>query len=1663
MRKDLIARIPIDPVIATTAFELAFVAARAEYEARPAVVIERAKKAAKRIAKRAASRKARIARARKAAAKAAKRSRIARRHAVACTRKNPVPKRLVKITNTRTSTEARIAAAVVKEAVERRVVHAVGCAAHNDPSLMTGLEDQLVVVRDAFDPAKIQSVKNDWQKPEGGFWSSTLFMSEGTHQSEWTQWCQSNGDWAAGRIHGCYMYKLIPNADARILHLLDGDDVERFQQGYGHPNSDEFHYDYERLAQAYDAVHFGSNAHRFVGWSFDVESTLWLHPAFTVEPLGTYEWDDKELEAMYTAPAPDPQELAEEVVKAAVEAQAEPAVTQPQPVANHTGPVPETEPVQKGGAEPQPATQDPVLEKGEKKLKLNYQIVSKIRELKLDPEDFMHLAGEKDPVVLWAILEWFAADNGWTDAEARLYALGNRSNGREAGGLTSWENLDAAVRLIRSGLRPFSKKFRNALDSGIIASLGELPSNFHRAIGEKVRVIESIPDLKDCLAEGRTMLVGHKAMLERFSKLMKDRDVLACYYDLDNVVAEVVAECENPHWALRQLLPNATVEGNTVTGKLDFYEIGFDLDAGTVDGKLLLPEVYINDILVPRTKAMVLWAMLASHYGSGAKLRKLTQLAPSCWFTTEEVGYYDLPADHVNRVQNENACGFANVAKWDGILFKVNDSRTVDQVEKAAFDAAERGLPVAFHKQLARCYFRDGALVAGFGLNDAGETVIQAGGDKGYAKLLVRWYTGAKPSARILGDDGSTQTVRSAFGMKLSDGKTAHQYGFKAYCALSNYPLGDNSGVSILNQDFELKIGVTKSATTTVTDNEKVVADLVPGIRAKLGKETPDKLVYETAVKQALTMENELLEYGMPIFYLGGVPRAFFENVAMQGRVVGDPELKYVSGQGVRVKASVEAWYDANASFKAVAPGVKSAFQAGSLFCYDEQGHRLPQASLSFVAEGLKDVKLASANMFANTKRSVTYDANQGYDEADMKDIDAFQAEESTRELWIRDFDDDSYALHKANYERAVADPEWAKAKGLDPERYVWCNCPNRIGYWVDVLRGTMVCAVEVSTEREAITEQPMILEQLVALRTISEKLVERLLKDTHKNRDAIDKALAMAMGRPACNPEGERVDLELHGNYELPALKGRELIQALAKKFPHGVNLVKKSSDPTRPDTVRAVLHFDALESFGAYGPGGTATGIAQVVLNILAWMCAGDVKGWNGEMSRVLRQFNAALFAWATSHGLLAKVARTGKCMFGRKVRPLCSPKLKKGQIGLNPLDPLVSFGFLTDGDFLLVSRTPMIAVFGGTVVIDECFAIGVLSVHSADWTRTNCGDGDGDPCSFLKVDEDLVEEVKANLETSPFGPRGYVMSFGADITEQPYADFFRKAIADQKNPAKAKFDIRTMNTAEYIEMAGIVGRHYQYFVGGAFAVCSYLTLLIGKKLDAGDVIPDSLYLACILAWEVYYEDLGLAGYTPNAGAFAESLRELKRRGIVTLANQMEYERAIAEGFRAHEETDKDSNEKVFWLCREEAFRWAWYCATGVKLDADTAEYLELATQVTGLYGTLENDLEDGVSPVEVVSAKRPHLRGELLGVYVTNALIFGTLRRGSKGLGIGRFVQEDEDSVNCMFTHLTSKRLALLPEGMLKDTLVSIIRVQKTARKVEARAEQLASINQ
>lgn len=128
----------------------------------------------------------------------------------------------------------------------------------------------------------------------GGLWTST-FHPHGEFASDWVRLHAGRHRVGVTDPRTIHAYLLHPQGDPRILTLDSLEDAVDFQQRFASEdyrgNYPDLDVDWEKVKREFDVVHLTGNGERLTRGSFqanmcgwDVESAVWLHPVFRMDP-----------------------------------------------------------------------------------------------------------------------------------------------------------------------------------------------------------------------------------------------------------------------------------------------------------------------------------------------------------------------------------------------------------------------------------------------------------------------------------------------------------------------------------------------------------------------------------------------------------------------------------------------------------------------------------------------------------------------------------------------------------------------------------------------------------------------------------------------------------------------------------------------------------------------------------------------------------------------------------------------------------------------------------------------------------------------------------------------------------------------------------------------------------------------------------------------------------------------------------------------------------------------------------------------------------------------------------------------------------------------------------------------------------------------------------
>ncbi len=1194
-----------------------------------------------------------------------------------------------------------------------------------------------------------------------------------------------------------------------------------------------------------------------------------------------------------------------------------------------------------------------------------------------------------------------------------------------------------AIDRAKSGVRLLPGVLAALSEQNLVAVIGSSNSFFQTAFENAPAVTEETA--LDHIQKGGVFVesdeVNYNRFLAKCQEEVRDRVTLATW-SVEKIVLEAVRESAPTIHSVAALLSGGEVVGDEAIGKYAYGEARFNAKKRLINNdKTLLSRVACLRSVINTNEVMTLQALALQGVRRGSTAKAILTAAPSI-FEEVHTGYVVFMPDQRHTYVERNKVGFLklNCRKYRNNMpvVRISDNRTTDEVAWAGDFFSELGFPVLFSSQLEWVSVGDGATAGLIEIDDEGNILL--GTDAGKkTKRLNRQKLGYTYTVNVVDCAGQSLIVASGLRVRLRDGSYTRAYGVPIKVWMTNYTLTPGSGVGYVRRGCAWMVSMEK--TYSVQINAINLGEIMAELDEETGKPVSRDKAMISAVKNGEWINRELLEFGDPIFKYNGHTFKVFTGKGMTAKVIGEPTYSISArAESVEIKLKLQVMYACSAH-KFKSDGIKSTGLEVDYLAFDMDGNTLELPELLLTGEEIKGMGLALLRMWADSDPlGVDFDLRTGLTEDQKHRFEEWRKKHTKKVAIEVEVDDEHYQMLKEMCERAKADSKYRKAMKMDPDAYEFL-ADNKIRQTSTVVEGTVAMAIEASTVRENMTSQPMIGEQIMILETICPDVVQHLWGKSRPQHLAVYKMLDMALSKVTDDMSTqEAVPVLTHPLN----LKGRDLLDYYKKLHPNGLALFVDG------DTY-VVIHFDALLALGAIQPSGAASGVALSVITLLDHLhhTNAGVSAENSMTGRLVDMARTAAENWADANGVLARVAKTSNALDGRKVKLTIGREIGYGEVGLNPNDPVVKSllnkkGFVVEGDLAIVSRSPMGSVFAGRVKLTDKCPIGTILVKASLWAYGNEGDGDGDPASelFLGANgqfKDQIEKILETIESSPFGPQGYFMAHGEDWLSTTYAEFYGGNADPSKDPATALHQVYKVKRSDFIKTAVQTGRHYEVFLGKTFAMTSYLTYLLGKKNECGDVIDDAHIRACVIAWRALYEGLGLAGCTDKAVEFHQALGTLGNTDRIKIGAADAA--ALASSYDVV--TVGEGEDLSYYLVGIEAMKYSAQIALEMELTLDEAFYLRAANLTTHLYSLLENNLDGENDPLDVV-AKKPHL-----AEYLELALAYGTLRRGSKGLAVGRSFQKEEN--NGLFRYVTRETEEAFGNGIIREILGSIIDVQ------------------
>lgn len=771
----------------------------------------------------------------------------------------------------------------------------------------------------------------------------------------------------------------------------------------------------------------------------------------------------------------------------------------------------------------------------------------------------------------------------------------------------------------------------------------------------------------------------------------------------------------------------------------------------------------------------------------------------------------------------------------------------------------------------------------------------------------------------------------SGFKVQLSDGRVSSQWGRPLRTMLTNSRLCFGSGPAVVRPGLRFGISVPKSEDFKV-NYDRLSKTVRKELEMSAGDAGNKQKGLDFLVDELLDQIEGHIDAGT-VFAPGDVMveaygRKFHRNKhkAQHIRIVGIKEVvnfnpkgkeKGYKSESVRIFLEVEmvassAWGKLrNDAVKLTTIPYPIKFEDG----YDDW-------DIVLNLETQKG-KLSQVILFVNANGGGTYYPNEGYLLMDDTDkfpelIDLTQTSNEVTE-WVKN----NMVVRHLTMDIAKREWEIISACWDTPDIQVADH-----GHYVTVTEEIQtLCGIhhyeyEISTSFENVGNAAMTLEQQAGVALQNKKLAERIYKENSIYRkavrglvDMISKVETKDYPKVLLHSATHRKLLkEKIGN--LDGMSDRQIVDRYKKHFPKGVVFESKSSNAEVSGFNHLYLNFDVVSTMSTF-IGGAADGISEDVVAFLNYIVELDDSSVEskiqGKVSLLRKSMRSWLESSIQSRKILQRAARTARFMVTGKVRTSYDPILnhEEGELpklGINPNCPNL-MGMATDikgniypayldeegsfdpqkmnGAIVCSSRSPMTMLGAFELILTENVEVGHQIVLPHVWSQLHEGDSDGDGFNDFNAEcRGLTLEEALEMNESVNGMGGYALVYGDEPSGWPYAEFVSLADKQGKKALVPPEDkvypyVLTIPTEKFAAMSKLVNAHYRGPVGTSYGICSALVFQgadMSYALDKGLGNENMMTLfqeSNAIAWRLFYEGLGLAGYTQNAKKFFDILR--------------------------------------------------------------------------------------------------------------------------------------------------------------------------------------------
>lgn len=875
-----------------------------------------------------------------------------------------------------------------------------------------------------------------------------------------------------------------------------------------------------------------------------------------------------------------------------------------------------------------------------------------------------------------------------------------------------------------------------------------------------------------------------------------------------------------------------------------------------------------------KTFALVLHHVLTGYGEDGMKGRKA--FLTDAWLE-QVAGSHN--SDRIDAIRTGKLAALEFVPTAGYGFHLVNGSP--DSMLKAQRAILRKGIPCIAHKQMSWVACGIGAEAKGVGLQEIdGVQMLLAFFKQDKAEKFLDRLQLVKPTAMV------PNMARSALSICLSNGKTVALEGVKLNLAFANCPLMTNgSGNACARPDFK----------QTVMHKSKIRTEIV------LAKDTTKDEA--EMVGANLVVFHESGKTDDPIISYDGGARVTFNDFNAEfkreksGRYYWDEDKRLLV-----VECEIEWQYETSTE-KFVFDGAKFRTTPDEYWALSSDGNPVAGVDVFLTHEEVKGPQALVA-MWAEDTDGVVYEPNMGLSAEQQASFAA----------WVKAHTKITTVRRKVNH---ILKSNLRKRYDNDPA-YKFLE-DNVIEWTGPVVYGSAVAAVEYSTTYQAVGEGEMFPELLYSLTLLSREfsyLWEE--KDARKRRGALHGINHMVENQHGGNSHKTPPTIDIKaGDLILTEdeidgkTHGKQFLKALEEKYPIG--FYAKYGD-------KLLQYVDANALRHLTGAAGTLHPVVANVVDLVKFCFDGGKKKRAGKTADGLAKsyfkcLKKAAAVMMISPNLIKRPFRTGK-LLNRKVSTVSRYGVDAWELHVNPLDPVVTDGTLSDGQIVGANRVPVFFWGAFVVVLDPRTPVGVFEVDPYCWAAIHEGDSDGDGIAVLVLPETAevgkrgeqgyrsifpqkllwkaCHESGTRLSASGlwYDPAtddvspltgGYSAMYGNDPMNHPFFGFLaaeRKKNVDVLvsdgnggifNAMRLPVEEGSSREASYLTLCNAVRTHYSQYVGASYGVSAIALYLLNVAFGQGrmDRVKDLIPLV-VFTSRFLHEGRHLCGTNAKAQGF-------------------------------------------------------------------------------------------------------------------------------------------------------------------------------------------------